>query len=50
MHNAILNFAKQLKGGLESAQDFKLQKKYGKIIVSGMGGSIIPAEIVLTYE
>jgi len=50
MHNTILNFPQQLKTGLEAAKDFKLDKNYWKIIVSGMGGSIIPAEIALTVQ
>ncbi len=47
MHTAILNFPNQLKVGLEAAKDFKLKKSYDKIIISGMGGSIAPAEIVM---
>ncbi len=50
MHDTILNFPKQLTEGLAAAKDFKLSKQYKNIIVSGMGGSIIPAEIVLTYQ
>ena len=48
MHDTIQNFPSQFKSGLGSAKDFKLETKHDKIVVSGMGGSLLPAEIVLT--
>ena len=49
MREVILNFPKQFKEGLEAAKDVKVKGKFSKIIVCGMGGSALPANILLTY-
>jgi len=50
MRNQILNFPLQLSKGAEIARDIKIDKPYEKIIVCGMGGSIMPGMILLTYK
>lgn len=49
MRDIILNSPKQLEKGLELAKDIKLKGKFNKIIICGMGGSALPANILITY-
>jgi len=49
MRDVILNSPKQLEKGLELAKDIKLKGKFDKIIICGMGGSALPANILITY-
>jgi len=49
MRNVILNSPKQLEKGLELAKDIKLKGKFDKIIICGMGGSALPANMLITY-
>lgn len=48
--DVILNFPDQLKEGIKTAGDFKVDKKYNRIVVCGMGGSIIPGMIFLSWH
>ena len=51
MREVILNFPQQIKGGIKSAGDFRIEKnKYERIVICGMGGSIIPGMILLTWH
>lgn len=46
----ILNSYKQFETGIKIAEQFKFKKrKYDKIIISGMGGSAWPGDIIRTY-
>ena len=49
MKNAILNFPKQFEIGIEKAEDIKLEGPFKNVVVTGMGGSAIPANIILTW-
>jgi len=49
MRNIILDSPKQLKTGLSLAKNIKLEGKFDKIIICGMGGSALPANILITY-
>jgi len=49
MRDVILNSPKQLEKGLVLAKDIKLKGKFDKIIICGMGGSALPANILITY-
>src|SRR3989344_7475223 len=50
MRDQILNFPLQLLKGAEVARDLKIDKPYNKVVVCGMGGSIMPGMILLTYK
>jgi glucose/mannose-6-phosphate isomerase len=45
----IINFPKQFILGAQAAASVKSDKKFGKIILCGMGGSNLPAEILMTF-
>ncbi len=49
LRDKILKFPEQIKAGLDSAKDFKLDREYKHVILCGMGGSIIPAEIFVLF-
>jgi len=49
MRDVILNSPKQLEKGLALAKHIKLKGKFDKIIICGMGGSALPANILITY-
>jgi len=49
MRETILNFPKQFKEGIERAKDVKVKGKFENIVVCGMGGSALPAELLLAY-
>lgn len=46
MLETIKNFPKQFTVGLEAAKNIKIEKKYNRAVLCGMGGSIIPAEML----
>ena len=48
VRDIILKFPDQIKAGLELGKDFKLNK-YKRIVICGMGGSIIPADIFVLF-
>ena len=50
MKQQILTFLSQLSKGAELARDIKIDKTYNKIVVCGMGGSIMPGMMLLTYR
>ena len=50
MRDQILKFHKQLSEGVKLARDIKMDKPYEKIVVCGMGGSIMPGMMLLTYK
>lgn len=50
MDEIIKKIPEQIKEGLKTGEEFKLDKKYDSLIICGMGGSIIPGEILLTCQ
>jgi glucose/mannose-6-phosphate isomerase len=48
MRQVILDFPKQLTKGWELAKDIKLDKQFKNVIICGMGGSALPADILLS--
>jgi glucose/mannose-6-phosphate isomerase len=50
MRNQIINFPNQIIEGIKIAQDIKIKQNYNKIVICGMGGSIMPGLILLTYK
>src|SRR3989338_10787908 len=57
MKDVVLNFPEQLKLGAQTAKGFKwglpagkAGKEYKRVVICGMGGSIIPGFIYLTYR
>jgi len=46
----ILNFPQQFKTGLEAAQNLGEEQKFKNIIICGMGGSALPANLLITYR
>jgi glucose/mannose-6-phosphate isomerase len=50
LRNQILTFPSQLSKGAELAKDIKIDRTYEKIVVCGMGGSIMPGLILLTHK
>src|SRR3989344_6334984 len=50
MRNQILNFPAQLSNGVKLAKEVKIDKTYEKVIICGMGGSIIPGEILTFWQ
>src|SRR3989338_7050544 len=50
MRDQILNFPSQLPKGAEIARDLKIDKPYNKVVICGMGGSIMPGMILLTCK
>jgi len=49
LRQVILDFPKQFKVGLEIAKDVKIKGNFKSVVVSGMGGSALPADIIKTY-
>jgi glucose/mannose-6-phosphate isomerase len=49
MKNTILDFPKQFKVGLEKAKDIRVEGKFENIVICGMGGSALPANLLITY-
>ena len=50
MRNQILQFPEQLSKGVELAKSVKVDKTYEKVILCGMGGSIIAGEMLLFWQ
>ncbi len=49
MRDIILDFPKQFKEGLDKAKDVTIEGEFGNIIICGMGGSALPANLLITY-
>lgn len=49
MRQIILNFSKQFEEGLKLAREIKVEGKFENIVVSGMGASAWPAEILTAW-
>ncbi len=49
LRQVILDFASQFSEGVKLAEDIKPEGSFNKVVVSGMGGSAFPSEIVRTY-
>lgn len=49
MRKVILDFPKQFEEVLELAKDIKVESKFENIIICGMGGSALPADILITW-
>lgn len=49
MRQIILDFPKQFKVGVKAAENIKIKGNFEKILVCGMGGSSLPAEILKMY-
>ena len=45
----ILTFPKQFKVGIEAAKDIKIEGDFKNVVVSGMGGSAWPTDILTTW-
>ena len=50
MRKAILAVPTQFQEGFNLAKNTKLTKKFNKIMISGMGGSALPGNILRTYQ
>ncbi|MCJ7829697.1 SIS domain-containing protein, partial [Patescibacteria group bacterium] len=48
MRETILNFPKQFKEGIERAKDIRTKGRFENIIICGMGGSALPANLLVT--
>lgn len=48
MRETILNFPKQFKEGIERAKDIRIKGRFENIIICGMGGSALPANLLVT--
>ena len=49
MRQVILNFPDQFRKGLELSKEVKVKKPINKIVVSGMGGSALPGDLLKLY-
>lgn len=49
LRQVILDFPSQFAKGLEVAGDVKIEGAFKRLVISGMGGSALPAEILKTY-
>lgn len=49
MRQVILNSPKQFREGLERAKDVKVEGEFSNVVICGMGGSALPANILTTY-
>ena len=50
MKQIILDFPKQFKQGIESANDIKVSGKFNNIILCGIGGSALPGNVLTIIE
>jgi len=50
MKQAILDFPQQFQKGIEAAQEVGTNKNFSNIIICGMGGSALPANLLITYK
>jgi len=49
MRNSIINFPDQFVKSIEFAKDVKVTGSINKIVITGMGGSALPGDILKTY-
>ncbi len=49
MRETILNFPKQFKEGIERAKDIRVEGRFENIIICGMGGSALPADLLVIF-
>ncbi|MDI6703871.1 MAG: bifunctional phosphoglucose/phosphomannose isomerase [bacterium] len=49
MYQALRDFPKQFEKSIEFAKDIKIEGKIDKIVITGMGGSAFPGDILKTY-
>jgi glucose/mannose-6-phosphate isomerase len=49
LRQVIIDFPKQFKEGFELAKNIKIKGNFSSVIVSGMGGSALPTEVVKLY-
>jgi len=49
LHQVILDFPSQFAKGLEVAGTVKIEGSFKRLVVSGMGGSSLPVDILRTY-
>ncbi|XOB42084.1 MAG: bifunctional phosphoglucose/phosphomannose isomerase [Candidatus Nealsonbacteria bacterium] len=49
MRETILDFPKQFKEGIEKAKDVRVEGRFENIIICGMGGSALPADLLLIF-
>ena len=49
MKEVIVDFPKQFEKALELAKDVKVEGKFENIIIAGIGGSALPANILISY-
>jgi len=49
MYEVLKSFPEQFAKGLELARGFKLEGRFDSVIISGMGGSALPGELVKAY-
>ncbi|MDP2966965.1 MAG: SIS domain-containing protein, partial [bacterium] len=49
MRETILNFSKQFKEGIDRAKDVRVEGRFENIIICGMGGSALPANLLVDY-
>lgn len=50
MRKAILTAPSQFQEGFALAKNIKIDKNFNKIMISGMGGSALPGDILKTYQ
>ncbi|MBI3274154.1 MAG: hypothetical protein HYZ69_03340, partial [Candidatus Colwellbacteria bacterium] len=50
MRDQIIKFPEQLSKGIELANNVKIDKTYEKVVICGMGGSIIAGEILTFWQ
>lgn len=50
MRDQILKFPEQLSKGIELARSVEIDRPYEKVVICGMGGSIMPGMMLLTYK
>ena len=50
MKDQILKFSEQFSKGIELAKSVKIDKPHEKVVICGMGGSIIAGEILLFWQ
>lgn len=49
LRQVIIDFPKQFKEGFELAKNIKVRGDFSSVIVSGMGGSALPTEVIKLY-
>ncbi len=49
LRQVIIDFPKQFKEGFELAKNIKIKGNFSSVVVSGMGGSALPTEVVKLY-